>query len=104
MTKQNGKTASRNIDPEKYPIEVFGNWVVMIFEKSSSKSVIIMPAIVAEKKHIAKVVAVGPDADIALLGKNVFFNYVKPFTEMTYGDQKYMVVPNEDMQGAFGDR
>ena len=104
MAKTNGKSASRNIDVEKYPIELFHDWVAMVFEDSDTKSSIILPEITKEKRQVAKCVALGPDADISMLGKCVFFDYSVAFTEVSYNKQKYALVSNERMQGAFIDR
>lgn len=104
MTKTNGKSPTRNIDPKKYPIEVLNDWVVMIFQENQVKTSLIMPDSVKDKKRIALCVAVGPDADISMLGKCVFFNYATPFTEVTYDKQSYATVRDEDMQGVFVDK
>ena len=105
MTKTNGKSVSRNIDPKLYPVTMFNDWVAMVFQQSDTKtSLILYPDSVKEKKKVALCVAVGPDADISMLGKHVFFNYAERFTEVTYNKQSYATVRNSDMQGAFVDR
>ena len=105
MTKQNGKTAIRNIDAKKHPIKMSGDWVAMIQEGSSIKiEHIIMPEGAAEKFKVSRVVAVGPDADIGLLHERVFYNYTNVHTMVKYGNFKYYIVPSSWVQGVFTDK